>query len=111
MARNSNSNLRNGKPAGRRPGIGLWVVLGLVCSGGVFAAYHYVPHKTIVEVQVAKARKGDFTLSVRTRGEIRSSHSEFLIAPQVPDPHIVKLAESGKPVKKGDVVVEFDAAQ
>ena len=28
----------------------------------------------------------------------------ILSAPQVPSPRIVKLAESGKPVKKGDVV-------
>src|SRR6266404_2242717 len=30
---------------------------------------------------------------------------------QVPDPRIVKLADSGRPIKKGDVVVQFDAAQ
>jgi RND family efflux transporter MFP subunit len=29
----------------------------------------------------------------------------------VPDPRIVRLAESGKPIHKGEVVVEFDAAQ
>jgi HlyD family secretion protein len=33
------------------------------------------------------------------------------MAPQVPNPRIVRLAESGKPIKKGDVVVEFDTAQ
>jgi RND family efflux transporter MFP subunit len=56
-------------------------------------------------------RTGDFIVSVRTRGEIRSTHSEVLSAPQVPQPRIVRLAESGKPIKKGDVVIEFDAAQ
>ena len=35
----------------------------------------------------------------------------LLTAPQVPDPRIVKLAESGKPIKKGDVVIEFDGVQ
>jgi RND family efflux transporter MFP subunit len=34
-----------------------------------------------------------------------------IAAPQVPDPRIVKLAENGKPIRKGEVVVEFDAAQ
>jgi len=34
----------------------------------------------------------------------------ILTAPQVPNPRIVRLAETGKPIKKGDVVVEFDAA-
>jgi multidrug resistance efflux pump len=60
---------------------------------------------------VAKVRKGEFVIAVRTRGEIKSVHSEFITAPQVPNPRIVRLAESGKPIKKGEVVVEFDAAQ
>jgi multidrug efflux pump subunit AcrA (membrane-fusion protein) len=64
-----------------------------------------------VEVPVAKVRKGEFVIAVRTRGEIKSVRSEIITAPQVPDPRIVRLAESGKPIKKGEVVVEFDAAQ
>jgi RND family efflux transporter MFP subunit len=35
----------------------------------------------------------------------------MLTAPQVPSPKIVRLAESGKPIKRGEVVVEFDTAQ
>jgi RND family efflux transporter MFP subunit len=35
----------------------------------------------------------------------------ILDAPQVPDVRITRLVESGRPVKKGDIVVEFDAAQ
>ena len=65
----------------------------------------------MVEVPVAKVRRGEFIISVKTRGEIRSVHSEILTAPQVPDPRIVRLAESGRPIKKGEVVVEFDGAQ
>jgi RND family efflux transporter MFP subunit len=64
-----------------------------------------------VEVAVAKARVADFVLSVRTRGDIKSVNSVIISAPQVPNPQIVRLAESGRPVKKGDVIVEFDAAQ
>jgi RND family efflux transporter MFP subunit len=82
----------------------------LACGGGVFAAYRYTG-TTEVEVPVARVRKGDFIISVRVRGEIKSTKSVLLTAPQVPDPRIVKLAESGKPVKKGDVVIEFDAVQ
>ena len=87
-----------------------WSVLSLACGGGLFAAYRYGTNPTTVEVQVAKARTNEFIISVRTRGEIRSVHSQTLTAPQVPDPRIVRLAESGRPIKKGDVVIEFDAA-
>jgi len=56
-------------------------------------------------------RRADFVIAVRARGEIKSTRSITLAAPQVPNVRIVKLAESGRPVKKGEVVVEFDAAQ
>lgn len=101
---------------GQTPGAGrrrliIWAIVLLAGAGAGYAAYRYsIPAQT-VEVPVAKVRRGDFVISVRTRGEIRSTHSEIIIAPQVPDPRITRLAESGKPVKKGDIVVEFDAAQ
>lgn len=94
---------------GRAKKIITWVVVAAVCGGGAFAAYRYTG-KTTVEVPVAKVRKGEFVISVKTRGEVRSVNSVLISAPQVPEQKIVTLAESGKPVKKGDIIVEFDAA-
>ncbi len=87
-----------------------WSVVLLAGVGAVYAAYRY-GGTTEVDVPVARVRRGDFVIGVRNRGEIRSTRSVTLTAPQVPDPRIVKLFESGKPVKKGDVVIEFDAVQ
>ena len=101
---------RLGHVVSRKRKIATWVAIGLACGGGGFAAYRYTG-TTVVEVPVARVRRADFIISVRTRGEIRSTRSVILTAPQVPDPRIVKLAESGKPVKKGEVVVEFDPVQ
>lgn len=89
----------------------VWTVVLLLCAGAAYAAYRYQTNTGKVEVAVAKVRSGEFVISVRTRGEIRSVRSELIAAPQVPNPRIVRLAESGRPVKKGEVVVEFDAAQ
>lgn len=75
------------------------------------AAYRYGSKTTRVEVQVTKVRVADFVVSVRSRGEVRSVRSDIITAPQVPDLRIVKLAESGKLIKEGEVIVEFDAAQ
>lgn len=97
------------KTSGRRKLI-TWGILAAGCGGGIFAYSRY-GRTTEVDVPVARVRRGDFIISVRTRGEIKSTRSVILTAPQVPSPQIVKLAESGKPVKKGDVVVEFDAVQ
>jgi HlyD family secretion protein len=87
-----------------------WTAFAVLAGGGAWAAYRYTG-TTTVEVPVARVRKGEFVISVKTRGEIRSSNSVILTAPQVPEQKITKLFESGKPVKKGEVVVEFDAAQ
>jgi multidrug efflux pump subunit AcrA (membrane-fusion protein) len=95
--------------SGRKRAI-IWAVL-VVLGGAGYAAYQkYYVSAAKVEVPVQKVRRGEFVISVKTRGEIKSVNSVILSAPQVPDVRIVKLAESGKPLKKGDVVVEFDAA-
>jgi HlyD family secretion protein len=93
-----------------RKRIAIWSAVGVACAGGVYAAFHYTG-TTEVDVAVARVRRGDFIVSVKTRGEVRSTRSVLLTAPQVPDPRIVKLAESGKPIKKGEMVIEFDGVQ
>src|SRR6476646_3175555 len=101
---------RLGKSNPRRMKIITWIVALVVCVGGVYAAYRYTG-TTEVEVPVARVRRGDFVVSVRTRGDIKSSKSTILKAPQVPGLRITHLAANGRPVAKGDVVVEFDGAQ
>ena len=110
MSKDLKPKQRLGRGGSRKRRIIIWTVVGLACAGGAFAAWHYTG-TTEVEVPVARVRRGDFIISVRTRGEIKSTRSIILTAPQVPSPRIVKLAESGKPVHKGDVVVEFDPVQ
>ena len=87
-----------------------WIIGLTVGGGGLYAAYRYTG-TTEVEVAVARVRRADFIISVRTRGTLKSAHSIVLAAPQVPGLRIVHLMDNGRPVKKGDVVVEFDAAQ
>ncbi|MEI9974503.1 MAG: hypothetical protein WDO73_22145 [Ignavibacteriota bacterium] len=99
---------RLGKSNPQRVKIIAWAVGLLACGGGLYAAYHYTG-TTEVEVSTAPVRRGDFIISVRARGEIRSARSSILKAPQAPGLRIVKLATQGSPVKRGDVVVQFDS--
>ena len=102
---------RLGKLRGsRKRKILAWAAVLVICGGGAWAARYY-GGTTEVVVATARVRRSEFVISIRTRGEIRSNRSVILSAPQVPNPRIVKLAEPGKPIKKGDVVVEFDTAQ
>ena len=88
----------------------VWLLCLSAFSGAAWATWHYTG-STPVDVAVARVRKSDFVISIKARGEIRSTHSATIVAPPVPDPRIVHLAESGHPVKKGDVVIQFDAVQ
>ena len=101
---------RLGKSHPRRVKIITWAIGLLACGGGLFAAYHYTA-TTEVEVATVAVRRGDFVISVRTRGDIRSAKSSILKAPPAPGLRIVHLAPNGSPVKKGDVVVQFDGMQ
>src|SRR5690349_15329143 len=110
MSKDLKPKVRIGQKKSTRSRIIGWTAAALVCGGAGFAAYR-LTETTEVDVPVARVRKADFVISVRARGEIKSTRSITLSAPQVPDVRIVKLAESGKLVKEGDVVVEFDTAQ
>ena len=62
------------------------------------------------EVPTARVERRDFVTTVRGRGEIKSTRSELITAPNTPDLTIVRLAQDGKPIEAGAVVVEFDSA-
>jgi len=98
---------RLGKSHPGRVKAAVWIIVLLGFGGGGYAAYRYTG-TTEVEVPVARVRRGDFIVSVRTRGDIKSSRSTILKAPQVPGLRITRLAANGRPIAKGDVVVEFD---
>ena len=89
--------------------IALWVVSLALCGGVGYGTYYYGV-RTVVEVAVARVKNGSFIRAVRVRGEVKAVNTKLLLAPQVPSLRITKLAVSGRPVSKGEVVVEFDAA-
>jgi multidrug efflux pump subunit AcrA (membrane-fusion protein) len=101
---------RLGKTASSRKKKIILSAVALVVVAGCYAAWQF-GGTTEVAVATARVRRGEFVISVRSRGEIRSTRSVIISAPQVPSPRIVKLAEAGKPIRKGDVVVAFDTAQ
>ena len=68
---------------------------------------------SIPNVTTADVTRGDFVDYIQIRGDIRPAKSIQLAAPLEAggELQIMKLVKNGATVKKGDVVVEFDATQ
>jgi HlyD family secretion protein len=66
---------------------------------------------TVPNVTTAEVTRGDFIDYIQIRGDIRPAKSIVLAAPLQAggELQIMKLVKNGSTVKKGDIVVEFDA--
>ncbi len=63
-----------------------------------------------VTLPVAPARKGDFQVIIRSRGELRALRSVQVYAPVVPQLRIAWLAPSGETIKEGEMMIKFDSS-
>lgn len=86
-----------------------WIVFGLLGVAFVYVGWGYF-RPAAPQMPTARVERRDFVTTVSSRGELKSARSVQISAPQTPDLKIVRLAESGKMIRRGEVVVEFDAA-
>ena len=81
------------------------VVLAAIGAG----VWHVRRAQAAGNLPLAPARRGDFLVIVRCRGELTARRSVQLTAPlNVPNLQIVWLAPPGEPIKAGEPVVRFD---
>ena len=86
-----------------------WGVLAMVGAAVTLAAMNlYTPPAR--EVPTARVERRDFLDTVRARGEVKSTRSAKVVAPSTPSLTLVRLAENGKPIKKGEIVAAFDSS-
>jgi len=91
----------------------LWITLFtvlLVIAGAAAGIWRFRNVHASVSFPVAPARKGDFLVMIRARGEIRAARSVGIYAPLVPSLRIAWLAASGEAIKQGDLCVKFDSS-
>jgi HlyD family secretion protein len=88
------------------------VVLLIVAAGSALAIWQLRRTDEAVNLPFARARKGDFLVLVRCRGELVADRFVQVNAPvDVPDLQIVWLAPSGSEVQAGETVVRFDPSR
>ena len=100
----------------RRRGTILWtvaVVILLAVAGVVAAVRRTAPSTVSNEIPTATVKRGDLQMDVFATGEIRASHMETMTAPPIGGGslEITHLLHTGTPVKKGDLVMEFDPSE
>jgi multidrug efflux pump subunit AcrA (membrane-fusion protein) len=94
-----------------RAAIRIAVIL-LILAGGAFAVRQFRQTRAEAALPLATAKKGDFLVLVRCRGELIARRSEQLTAPlDAVDLQIVWLAPAGSAVKKDEVVIRFDPSR
>jgi multidrug efflux pump subunit AcrA (membrane-fusion protein) len=90
-----------------------WVVfltVLLVLGGASAGVYHMRKAQASVAFPVAPARKGDFLVLIRARGELKAARSVQVYAPVVPQLRIAWLAPSGAMIHQGDLMIKFDSS-
>lgn len=99
----------------KKPRAVVWGVAAIVLAavGGVLATTSHSIKTADGDVPLAKVQRGDLDLNVNATGELRASHAMVLAAPPVGGGalQITKLPHAGTPVRKGDIVLEFDPAE
>jgi HlyD family secretion protein len=87
------------------------VVAAVVVIGiGVAVFLQWRARAAAPSAATAVVTRGSYTDVVEIRGDVRPVKSTVIMAPMSSGELVImKLAKNGQPVKKGDVVVEFDA--
>src|SRR5258706_10104437 len=83
----------------------------LVLGGGVWGLVDWFRQaQAATDLPVAAARKGEFLVIVRCRGEVRAGRSVPINAPIVPNLTIAWMAPAGEQVEEGNPIIRFDSS-
>ena len=104
---------RTKNPAGR-----LVLSLGLVMASGAAVFYGVRAYRSLTAapaatMPTAKVKRGDLSLSITAKADLRGGNPETLTAPMIGtgDMHITFLRTSGDQAKAGDIVVQLNTSE
>src|SRR5262245_18429836 len=86
--------------------VGAIVLIGAGWAG----ATRFHQAQTAVELPVAPARKGEFVVIIRCRGDVKASRSIPIYAPIVPNLTIAWMSPAGEQVEQGKPIIRFDSS-
>ena len=86
------------------------LVLLMAAVGGAGTAYRMRQSQEAVNLPVAPARKGEFLVIIRCRGDIKAGRSVQLYTPMVPNLRIAWMVPPGERVNEKDTIIKFDSS-
>jgi HlyD family secretion protein len=100
----------------KRSHVFAWSIVGVVAVTSVSAVVLTTrtrPASKDDMIPLAFVKRGEINLQVYSTAELRANHAIMLPAPAVGGDalQIVRLVRTGEPVKRGDVIVEFDPSE
>src|SRR3954463_4783743 len=85
------------------------LLIAALLGVAVFGAWRYLTVQAKDDLPNAPVRRGEFSVIIRCRGELKARTSVQVVAPiNVPELRMVWLAPQGSRVKENDPVVRFD---
>ncbi len=104
-----------GKRSPRRLAFSLLACLAMTAAlfYGVRAYRAFQNSRSSAAVPTVRVQRGDLSLTVTARGDLRGKNPEILAAPMTggAELHLTSLARSGMSVKAGDTVAQFDTTE
>jgi multidrug efflux pump subunit AcrA (membrane-fusion protein) len=92
----------------RSGAVALGVLLLLAASSA--GIYRLRRAEAVESLPMAPARKGEFLVIIRTRGDIKAGRSLQIYTPKVPNLRISWMIPAGQRVDAGDPVIRFDSS-
>ena len=81
-----------------------------VAAGASYGVYRYRQSQPAEVLPSAPARRGDFLVLIRCRGELQAERSVSVYTPMVPNLRIAWMTPPGQSVKEGEAIVKFDSS-
>ena len=88
----------------------IFVVILAAVGAASAGIYRYRQAAGVVDLPVAPARKGEFLVIIRCRGDLKAGRSAQIYTPIVPNLRIAWMAPPGEPVAAGDSLIKFDSS-
>ncbi len=85
-----------------------------IVSTALLVAVYFIagaPLARKVDIPTAKARKGEFLITLNATGEVQAKRAYTIVAPRIHNIQITWMAPEGSVVKSGDPVIRFDSTQ